>query len=114
MRSFQRLHRGEENDFPNGVGVGQQHDAAVDADSKAAGGGQAVLQGVDIVLVHHASLAVALGPQLHLLLEPLLLVDRVIQLGEGVAHLAAADEQLEPLRQPGIDLISIQSHVFGM
>ena len=40
--------------------------------------------------------------QLHLLLEPLLLVNGVVELGEGVAHLAAADEQLKPLGEPGV------------
>ena len=38
----------------------------------------------------------------HLLEEALLLVDRVIELGESVAHLAAADEQLETLGQARI------------
>ena len=42
------------------------------------------------------------GPELHLLLEPLLLVNGVVELGEGVAHLTAADEQLKPLGEPGV------------
>ena len=98
----QGLHRGEENHFPNAVGAREHHDAAVDADAQAARGGQAVLQGGDEVLVHHAGLVVPLGPQLHLLLEAAALVDGVVELGEGVAHLAAADEQLEALGEPGI------------
>ena len=64
-----RLHGGEQNDLPDGVAVGKQHDAAVDADAQAARGRHTVLQGGEEVLVHHAGLVIALGPQLHLLLE---------------------------------------------
>ena len=94
---FQRLHRGEENNLPNGVGVGQHHHAAVNADAQAARRRQAVLQSGDKVVVHHAGFVVALVPQLHLLLKALALVDGIVELGEGVAHLTVTDEQLKPL-----------------
>ena len=99
---FQGLHRGEQNDLPDGVAVGKQHDTAVDADAQTARGRHTVLQGGKEVLVHHAGFVISLIPQLHLLLEAAPLVDGVVELGEGVAHLTVADEQLEPLGEPGV------------
>ena len=93
------LHCREQDHIADGACAGEEHDAAVNADPEAARGGHPVLQGVDEILVHHAGLVVALGAQLDLLLEALLLVDGVVELGEGVAHLAAADEELEALGQ---------------
>ncbi len=98
----QRLHRGEEDHVADGVGVGEQHHAAVDADAQAARGGQAVLQGVDIVLVHHAGLVVAHLTQGQLVLEAAALVDGIVELGEGVGELGVVDEQLEALGEPGV------------
>ena len=98
------------------IGVGQQHDAAVDADSKAAGGGQAVLQGVDVVLVHHAGLLVSAGPELHLLLEPLLLVNGVVELGERVGVLVRGDEELEAVGEARVVLVALgeRGHLDGV
>jgi len=96
------LHCREEDDIPDGACAGEEHDTAVDADAESARGRHAVLEGVDEIVVHHARLVIALGPQLHLLEEALLLVDGVVELGEGVAHLAAADEELEALGQARI------------
>ena len=93
------LHRGEEYDVPDGVAAGEEHDAAVYAYAQAARGGHAVLEGVYEVVIHHAGLVVALGAELDLLFKALALVDGVVELGEGVAHLAAADEELEALRE---------------
>ena len=82
------LHRREQDHVPDGACAGEEHDAAVDADAEAARGGHTVLEGVDEILVHHAGLVVAFGAQLHLLDEALPLVDGIVELGEGVAHLA--------------------------
>ena len=38
--SVDGLHRGEEEDVADGVGVGEQHDQAIHAEAEAAGGGQ--------------------------------------------------------------------------
>ena len=38
--SVDGLHRGEQEDVADGVGVGQQHDEAIHAEAEAAGGGQ--------------------------------------------------------------------------
>ena len=40
LRAVQGLHGGEENHVPDGVCPGQEHDAPVDADAQAAGGGR--------------------------------------------------------------------------
>ena len=100
--SIEGLHRGEQNDLTDGIRIGQEHDATVDADAQTARGRHTVLQGGEEVLVHHAGFVISLIPQLHLLLEAAPLVDGVVELGEGVAHLTAADEQLKPLGEPGV------------
>lgn len=39
VESVNRLHCGEEQDVPDGGGIGQEHDDPVDAETDAAGGG---------------------------------------------------------------------------
>ena len=51
------------------------------------------------ILVEHFRLVVAAFALLDLLHEAFALVNRVVQFGIGVAHLAAADEELEPFGQ---------------
>ena len=82
-----RLHRGEQQHVADGGAVGQQHDQTVHAEAQAARGGQAVLQSVDVVVVH-LGLAVGLdGLALgHLTLEAAPLIDGVVEFGEGVAE----------------------------
>ena len=94
----QGLHRGEQQHVTDRRAVGQQHDEAIHAEAEAARGGQAVLKGVDVVVVD-LGLAVrlnglALG---NLALEAGLLVDGVVQLAECVAVLGAVDEILKAL-----------------
>ena len=92
-----RFHRREKNNLTDGVNAGQKHYTAVNANAETSRGRQAVFQGIDIVLVHHARFIVALPAQLNLLLEALLLVDWIVEFGESVAHLAVADKELEAL-----------------
>ena len=67
----------------------EQHHEPVDAEAEAARRRQAVLEGPEVVLVDGAGLDVA-GLLLALLvLEAGPLLDRVVQLAEGVAQLAA-------------------------
>ena len=54
-----RAHEGEEDDVADGLGAGEEHGEAVDADAFAAGGGQAVGQGADVVFVHLVGFVVA-------------------------------------------------------
>ena len=66
----------------------QQHNAAVDSDAHTARGGHTVFHGVEEILVQHFGLIVATLTLLHLLHEAASLVDGIVQLGVGVAHLA--------------------------
>ena len=84
------LHGGEEQHVADGGAVGHQHDHAVQAEAQAARGRHAVLQGVDEVLVDLGVDALSLAGS-DLLLEAAALVDGIIQLGEGVAHLVAVE-----------------------
>ena len=97
-KSVDRLHRGEQQHVTDRRAVGQQHDEAIHAEAEAARGGQAVLKGVDVVVVD-LGLAVRLnGLALSdLALEAGLLVDGVVQLAECVAVLGAVDEILKAL-----------------
>ena len=97
------LHRREQQHIADGGAVGEQHHQTVHAEAQTARGRQAVLQCVDVVVVH---LCLALGLQRlalgHLTLEAALLVDGVVQLAEGVAVLGAVDEILKALGEGGI------------
>ena len=44
-------HEGEEDDVADGAGAGEDHGEAVDADAFAGGGGEAVAEGADVVVV---------------------------------------------------------------
>ena len=93
-----RLHGGEEQHITNRRAVGHQHDHTVQAEAQAARGGHTVLEGVDEVLVDLGVDALGLAGS-DLLLEAAALVDGVVQLGEGVAELAAVNEEFEALGQ---------------
>ena len=94
---------GKEDDVADGFGAGEDHGEAVDADAFAAGGGQAVAEGADVVLVHLRGLRRRRGRVLRqLLLEAAALVVGVVQLAEGVADLEAADVELEALDPVGL------------
>ncbi len=75
--------------------------SAVDADAEAAGRRQAVLERAQVVLVDGHRLVVAGGLGRGLRLEGAPLLVGVGELAEGVADLAAGDDRLEPLDQPG-------------
>ena len=102
------LHGGEEQDVADGGLIGQEHDQTVYAHTKTACWRQAVFQCGDEVVVHVGGFLVALCLELKLMLETLLLVDRVVELREGVGELAAGDEQLEAL-----GVARVRSVLFG-
>ena len=47
-------HEGEEHDVADGAGAGEDHGEAIDADAFAGGGGKAVAEGADVVVVDSA------------------------------------------------------------
>ena len=98
-----RLHCREQQHVPDGGGIGQQHHQPIYTEAQTACGGQSVFQSGDVIVIY-LGLAVrvqrlSLG---HLTLEAALLVDGVVQLGEGVAELRGVDEILKPLSEGGI------------
>ena len=79
------------------------HHEAVDADAEAARGWHAVLQGGEEVLVEAVEFLVAVAAaELLLLLEAAALLQGVVELGEGVGDLHAAQEGLEALDVRGV------------
>ena len=101
------LHLREEKDVADGRGVAEQHDHAVDAVADAARGGHAVLEGAHVVVVvaHGLIVAEALGRDL--LGKAAGLVDGVVELGEGVGVLVAADDQLKAVGQARVVVLAL-------
>ena len=89
----------EEDDFADGALAAEQHDQPVDADAQAAGRGHAVLQRQQEVFVQHLHLVLAGRLATRLLQEALPLVEGVVQLRVGVAHLQPGGERLEALHE---------------
>ena len=84
-----------------------EHRQTVDADTHARARGHAVLQRADEVHVDEHRFVVALFREAQLLLEAFELVDRVVQLGVGVAELLAVDEEFEALGQIGVFAVTL-------
>ena len=87
--------------------VGEQHDHAVDADADATRRGHAVFERTDVVGVvfHGLFVAVALG--FHLGGEAALLVDRVVEFGEGVGVFVAGDHELEAVGEARVARLAL-------
>src|SRR3990172_9789634 len=99
---FFGLELGEEDALPDGGLVGEEHGQQVYAHAQAPGGGHAILQGLEEVLVGELSFLIPPGPELLLLPEALPLLQGVIELGEGVSYLHPSAEGLKALHQPGL------------
>ena len=113
---FLGLHLREEEHFLNGRLAGEEHHEAVDADADARGGGHAVLERAEEVLVDDHRFIVTLVGQTHLIHETLFLVDGVVELGVGVGQLLAVDHQLETLGQAGFAAVHLRQrrHFHGV
>src|SRR5579863_4250150 len=92
-----RAQQRKQNDVADGARVGEQHGEPVDADSLATRGRHPVAQGANVVLIDGVGGEISLFAQELLVLEPVALLGRVVQLAEGVSDLHAADVQLEAL-----------------
>lgn len=101
VESVNGLHCGEEQNVPDGGGIGQEHDDPVDAETYAAGGGipysSAAMKFHQWALPHRRLLLF-----LRLLFETRTLVDGVVQLAESVAILCTGNEKLKAFNDPGI------------
>ena len=98
---FFRLHRREENDVADRRAVGEEHDETIQPHSEAARGRQAVLEGVDKVLVHLRVLVSRRALGFHLLEHTLFLIDRVVELRKGVSVFVPADKIFETFGKGG-------------
>ena len=74
------LHSGEQDNLPNRIGAGEEHDGAVDAHAHAARGGHTVFKRGEKILVEHFRLVVAAFALLDLLHEAFALVNGLVQL----------------------------------
>ena len=115
-RILLRTHRGEEQYFLNVALARHQHYQAVDAYTDARGGRHPILQSAQEVLVDEHGFVVALLAEAELILEALLLIDRVVELGICVGQFLTIDHQLETLGQGGIIpvLLRQRTHLDGV
>ena len=74
----------EEDYVADGVGVGEEHAEAVDADPDASSGGHAVGEGADVVLVHLVGFVVAALAFLQLRFEAAALIFGIVEFAEAV------------------------------
>ncbi|MNQ50011.1 hypothetical protein D3C85_639370 [compost metagenome] len=79
------------------MAVGEQHHQTVDTNTLTGSRRQAVFQRGDEVGVVEHGFVVARFFLVHLILEALGLIFRIVQLGEAVGQLAATDEELEAI-----------------
>src|SRR3954470_3412923 len=85
-------HGWKQHDFADRAAPAEQHHQAVDPDADPTGRRHAVLEREQEALVERLGLLVAGGRMAALLLEAAALVVRVVELGERVADLHAADD----------------------
>ena len=97
--SFFRPELGEEDDISDGSLIGEKHDQAIDADAFAGGRRHAVFEGAQKILVHSMGFFVAGFMLGRLGFESLALIERIVQLREGVGDFAARDIELEAIGQ---------------
>ena len=100
-RSLGRINGNRMTSRIDGELVSSMHQP-IDADAFAAGRRHAVFERAHVVLVHRVRFLVAGGPIGQLRLEAAALLDRIVELAEGVGHFEAADVELESLDRVGI------------
>ena len=103
-----RFHRREQNHISDAGAVCNQHNYTVYADSQASGRRKSDLQRVDKIHIHRVRLVVyARIPFSLLFCKALILVDRIVQLGESVRDFPAVDIRLKTAGDAGILRISL-------
>ena len=95
---------GEQQHVANARLVRKEHNYTVNADTDAARRRHAVLKSTDVVGVILHGLVIARSLFLHLLLEALCLVNRVIQLAKGIGVLMACNNKLKTIGQTRVVL----------
>ena len=92
-------HRRKQHDLADRSPPGQRHHQPIDPDPDAAGRRHPVLERLNEGLVVGLRLVIAGAGQCPLLLEPAALLVGIVELGERVGELDAADVRLEALDQ---------------
>src|SRR2546427_11969704 len=95
--SFLRAELGKQDHVSDRSLVGKEHDDPIDSDTLSGGRRHAVLERAQKILVQGVGLLVARLPPGSLRLEPLALVEGVIQLGARVGDLPSGDVEFEPV-----------------
>lgn len=102
VESVNGLHCGEEQNVPDGGGIGQEHDDPVDAETDAAGGGHSVFECSDEVFINGHCLIVAFCFFLRLLFETRTLVDGSFSSLKALQYSAPAMKSSKRSTIPGL------------
>ena len=97
---------GEEHDVANGCLIGKQHHQAIDADAFSGRGRHPIFERAQKIFVDEMGFFVTRGALRGLRFKSLALVERIVQLGEGVRDLPPGDVQLEAIGQRGVGILS--------
>src|SRR5438034_2960655 len=103
--SFLRAELGKKDHVSDRSLVGKEHDDPIDSDALSGGRRHAVLERAQKILVQGVGLLFARLPPGSLRLEPLALVEGVIQLGERVGDLLSGDVEFEPVGQRRVSIL---------
>ena len=95
------------DDVADGCLVGKQHDEAVDADAFAGGRRHPVFERAQKVFIDQVGFFVTRRVLCGLRFESLALVERIVQLREGVGNLTAGDVELEAIGQRRIGVFRL-------
>src|SRR2546423_9378779 len=79
--------------------VCHDHSETVDANAETTGGWHAYFESFDEVFVQYLGFLVALSTLAHLVFKTRTLIERVVELGEGVAALQTTNENLETIAE---------------
>src|SRR5579884_3210015 len=92
----------EENNVANGVGVGEEHGHAIDANANAPGGWEPKRQRANVVLVHLMGFFVAALAFAQLLFEAAALLHGIVKLAEAIGDFHLTGENFPALRPVGL------------
>src|SRR5687768_9066747 len=97
--SFFRTELREQDDVPDGGLVGKEHDETVDADAFACCRRHAVFERAQKIFIEIMCFFITRLALYDLRFESFTLIERIVQLREGVGNLTAGDVELEAIRQ---------------
>ena len=106
----------KEQHFLNGTVVGHQHHQTVDTNPNPGGGGHAVFECAQEILIDKHGFVIAFFAQGELGFEAFALVDGVVQLGVGVGQFFAVDHEFKPFGEARIAAVFLGqgAHFLGV